>query len=296
MTGITETEVQLSASAVRQEVARDLWNVKGWLNELGGSAVSFVIRAAIAALVFFVIAKLLGHFLKLMEKSMIRRGVEHSVRTFILSILRFLILGFVLISIIVRLNIVEGSTIAALIASAGVGISLAMQGVLSNFAGGLLLLILRPFRTGDYIRIESENLEGTVRKIEMYYTTIEKLDLSVTVIPNSTLTNHAVLNYSRSPDRILEMKTAVAYGESLDRVKAVLSGILDEEKRISPHDRSIFVDSLGDNSVVMGFRVHVKNPDYWAVKWELNETITKQFSREGIAVPCGRLDVQIHQS
>lgn len=264
-----------------------------WLQKSGQALLNFAVRAALAVIIYLLVRKVLTKVLALLETRLKKSGVDESVRSFVLSILRYGILGFTILTIVVQLDIVEGSTIAAFIASAGVGISLAMQGVLSNFAGGVLLLVLKPFRAGDYIVVPAENIEGTVLKIEMYYTTIEKIDRQVISIPNASLTNQSVINMNVESDRRIDMKIGVSYSADLDQVKKALGEILDSDPRIARGDRQIFVDSLGSSSVVVGFRAHVPSKDYFAVKWDLNEKIKKRFDEEGIEIPYDQLDVHV---
>ena len=196
----------------------------------------------------------------------------------------------------VNLDLIQASSIAAVIASAGVGISLALQGGLSNFAGGVIILLLKPFRAGDYIIVPEAQVEGTVKKIEMYYTTVTSIDNQVIMVPNASLTNNTVTNVTAMDRRKLEVKVGVGYQTDLKKAKEILQQLLEADSRVEEKERQVFVDSLGESAVVLGFRAWVKTEDYWAVKWEMNEKIKARFDEEGIEIPYNQLDVTIRDS
>lgn len=221
--------------------------------------------------------------------------VEASLNSFVISILYYGVLILTVVTMIVQLGIVSEASIAAAIASAGVAISLALKGGLSNFAGGILILFLKPFKAGDYILVPEENVEGTVRKIEMYYTTITTVDNQVVKIPNSLLTDNTITNVTSMDKRKLEIKVGVSYDTDLKKAKEILRQLLEEDPRAEEQDRQVFVDSLGDSSIVIGFRAWVRTEDYWAAKWDMNEKIKERFDREGIEIPYNQLDVRIRE-
>ena len=197
---------------------------------------------------------------------------------------------------VIQLHIVEASSIAALVAAAGVGISLAVQGVLSNFAGGVLLLLLKPFKEGDFITVKGENVQGTVEKIELYYTTIYTPEREKLVIPNSTLTNKSVVNSGLSSgEKRLSVTVGVSYREDIRRAMAVLERLMDEEPRILPQNRRTYVDSMGESSVVIGLRCLVSVQDYMDVRWDMLEKIRLAFAEENIEIPYNQLDVHLVQ-
>ena len=153
--------------------------VEDWLVRLGGSALDLLVKIALALVAYFVVKKILKRFCRWLSGQMERKNVDVSVRSFVLSIIRYGVMIFTVVTIVVNLDLIQASSIAAVIASAGVGISLALQGGLSNFAGGVIILLLKPFRAGDYIIVPEAQVEGTVKKIEMYYTTVTSIDKDV---------------------------------------------------------------------------------------------------------------------
>ncbi len=169
-------------------------NFRSWSRNIGVSALELLIRLAFCIALYFAIARILGKILDTLDRHLKKRGTAPTVRHFMHALIKATVLGFTIVTMVIQLHIVEASSIAALVAAAGVGISLAVQGVLSNFAGGVLLLLLKPFKEGDFITVKGENVQGTVEKIELYYTTIYTPEREKLVIPNSTLTNKSVVN------------------------------------------------------------------------------------------------------
>ena len=270
-------------------------DVENWIRNTGGAAFNFLIKRAICILVFVVIRKVSRRFCQWLRKKMEQFHVEASLNSFVISLLHYGILILTVITMIVQLGIVSEASIAAGIASAGVAISLALKGGLSNFAGGILILFLKPFRAGDYILVPAENVEGTVRKIEMYYTTITTMDNQVVKIPNALLTDNTITNVTSMDRRKLEIKVGVSYRTDLKNAKALLTELLEQDSRIEEKERQVFVDSLGESAVVIGFRAWVRTEDYWTAKWDLNQKIKERFDLEGIEIPFNQLDVHIRK-
>ncbi len=270
--------------------------VEDWLVRLGGSALDLLVKIALALVAYFVVKKILKRFCRWLSGQMERKNVDVSVRSFVLSIIRYGVMIFTVVTIVVNLDLIQASSIAAVIASAGVGISLALQGGLSNFAGGVIILLLKPFRAGDYIIVPEAQVEGTVKKIEMYYTTVTSIDNQVIMVPNASLTNNTVTNVTAMDRRKLEVKVGVGYQTDLKKAKEILRQLLEADSRVEEKERQVFVDSLGESAVVLGFRAWVKTEDYWAVKWEMNEKIKARFDEEGIEIPYNQLDVTIRDS
>ncbi len=263
------------------------------LQSIGSGAFEFILKAAFAVLLYFIIRKILFRFLNWMDGRMEKRNVEASMRSFAVSLIKYSVLGFTVIQMIVALDIVEASSIAALLASAGVGISLAVQGTLSNFAGGILLLVLRPFKTGDYIQVPDLNAEGTVEKIEMYYTTITTVYHEAVMIPNSSLTNNQVKNLTALGSRVLPVKVGISYHADIRRAKEIMEEIARSDVRITGEGLQIFVSELGESSVELEMRVGVAAADYWPLKTEIYEKIKKAFDAEGIQIPYQQMDLHI---
>lgn len=291
----TVSEALENLPASPEEAASALSQLRLWAVTTGGKALDFLIRAAFAILIYFIITKITKKFCSWLGRRFDKLKMDRSVSRFILSLIRYGVLIFTVITIIVQLDIVEASSIAALIASAGVGISLALQGTLSNFAGGILLLLLRPFRSGDYIQIPSEGVEGTVKTIDMYYTVIATVDNKEISIPNSKLTNNSVVNLTAREKRKLEIVTGISYESDLKKAKEILSELLEQDKRLEEQDRQVFVAELADSTVKVGFRAWVRTEDYWDAYWDMNEKIKQAFDAGGIEIAYNQLDVHMKQ-
>lgn len=270
-------------------------DVENWIRNTGAATFDFLIKLAVCIIVFLLIRKVTRKVCRWLRKKMDQFHVEASLNSFVVSLLYYGVLILTVVTMIVQLGIVSEASIAAGIASAGVAISLALKGGLSNFAGGILILFLKPFKAGDYILVPAENVEGTVRKIEMYYTTITTVDNQVVKIPNSLLTDNTITNVTSMDKRKLEIKVGVSYQTDLRKAKSILRELLEEEPRAEEEERQVFVDSLGDSSIVIGFRAWVKTEEYWAVKWDMNEKIKERFDQENIEIPYNQLDIHIRE-
>lgn len=264
-----------------------------WINEKGLSLCDYVIKIIIAIALYIIASKILKKITNVVQASLDKKNVDQIASHFILNIIKYGILTFIIISIITQLKIVEVTSIAALVASAGVGISLAMQGALSNFAGGVLLLILRPFRKGDYILIPGANVEGVVEEIEIYYTTVRTILGETVKIPNSQLTNNSVVNRKGSDYKALVVNVNISYKADVEKAKIVLNEIIIEEPNVSKESISVFVDELGESCIKMGAFMMVPVSEYLSIKRRVNEAIIYSFRQEGIEIPYNQLDVHV---
>lgn len=269
--------------------------VQSWLSGVGGSALEFLVKAALGIVCYLVISRIVRKLCGLLARSMERFSIEPSAASFIVSMVKYVALGLTVITIIVQLGVVKESSIAALLASAGVAISLALQGGLSNFAGGILILLQRPFRVGDYIICQAENIEGTVGRIEMYYTTVLSIDNREIMIPNATLTNNVIINTTAVNRRKLEIKVGISYRADLVRAKQTLKELVESEPRFLEEPPQYFVDGLNESSVTVGFRAWVATEDYVQLRWDMLERVKLKFDEEGIEIPYNQLDVHIRE-
>ncbi len=264
-----------------------------WLQAKGGQALIFLIRVGLALLIYFIIWKILKFVLKHMANYLEKAGVSRSGIKFITGLIKYGVLIFTVITLITKLQIVEASSIAALIAAAGVGISLAAQGTLSNLAGGLLLLILKPFKEGDYIQVEGTTVEGTVHSVAIYYTTLVTLQGDRFEVPNSTLTNNSVYNRSSDYRKRLEIHVGISYDDDIRKAEEVLWELVRADERILPESRKVFVHELGESAVIMGIRCLTMVQDYYEVYWDLNKKIRLRFLEEGLTIAYNQLDVHL---
>ncbi len=247
----------------------------------------------LAALVIFIVGRFLVSFLnKMVARLLARRKVDPSVQSFTKSLVSILLTVLLIVAVISKLGI-ETTSFAALLASAGVAIGMALSGNLSNFAGGLIVLLLRPYKVGDWI--EAQGVSGSVREIQIFHTILTTADNKVIYIPNGSLSSGTVINYSREDTRRVDWVIGVEYGENFDKVESTVQRILAADKRIlATPEPFIALHALDASSVNVTIRVWVKSEDYWSVYFDMNKTIYKVFNEEGIGFPFPQLTV--HQT
>lgn len=247
----------------------------------------------IGAIIVFVVGRFIISFLnKLINKLLSKRKIDPSIKTFVRSLSNILLTILLIVAVVSKLG-VETTSFAALLASAGVAIGMALSGNLSNFAGGLIVLLLRPYKVGDWI--EAQGVSGTVREIQIFHTILTTADNKVIYIPNGALSSGTVVNYSREDTRRIEWVIGVEYGENFDKVESTVRRILAEDSRILPTPEPfIALHALDASSVNVVIRVWVKSENYWSVYFDMNKTIYAVFNQEGIGFPFPQLTV--HQA
>ena len=275
----------LSAGSKGVDVEQLLSKLLDWGIEVGKDLLGAIIIYIVGRFIIKQVGRLLARILE-------KRKLEISVQTFLrslVSILLNLILAFAIVS---RLG-VETTSFAALLASAGVAIGMALSGNLSNFAGGLIILVFKPFKVGDYI--ECQNANGTVREIQIFHTILTTVDNKVIYVPNGALSSNAITNYSKQETRRAEWVFGVEYGEDFEKVKAVLQRIIDADPRILKDPAPmIALGALSASSVDIKVRAWAKTADYWDVYFDMNKIVYDTFNKEGIGFPFPQLTV--HQA
>lgn len=275
----------LSAGSQHIDVEQLLTKLLDWGIEVGKDLLGAIIIYIVGRFIIKQIGRLLSRILE-------KRKLEISVQTFLkslVSILLNLILAFAIVS---RLG-VETTSFAALLASAGVAIGMALSGNLSNFAGGLIILVFKPFKVGDYI--ESPNASGTVREIQIFHTILVTVDNKVIYVPNGSLSSNAITNYNKQETRRAEWVFGVEYGEDFEKVREVLQRIIDADDRILKDPAPmIALGALSASSVDIKARVWTKSADYWNVYFDMNKIVYDTFNKEGIGFPFPQLTV--HQA
>lgn len=275
---------------------KEILNLKEYMAGQIPAIVGFGLKVVLAIIVFFVGRKLIRWAVKLMKRSMERARLDEGVVQFACSAGKAVLYTMLIFNIAVSLGVTE-SSVAALLGTAGVVIGLALQGGLANLAGGVLLLVFKPFVVGDYIIQNQQNgCEGTVARIEMCYTTLLSIDNKKIVVPNGTLSNSTIINVTAKETRKLEIKVGISYESNIQKAKEILEKILLEDPD-TQGDRSemvVFVDQLADSAVIMGLRVWVPTDSYWSVKWRLNQKIKEEFDAQGIVIPYNQMDIYVH--
>ena len=210
---------------------------------------------------------------------------------FIGSLLKFSLNALLIFIIAGQLGI-DSASIVAILGSAGLAIGLALQESLKNFAGGILILVMKPFKVGDYIMMP--NAEGTVSVIGLVYTILVTIDNKTISIPNGTLSNSIVTNVTAMEKRRLDLTVGIGYQSDLRKAKEIMDRIYRQHPSVLQEEPIVtYVDSLGDDSVVLGARGWTKSEDYWAARWDITEKIKLAFDEEGIEIPYRQMDVHI---
>lgn len=283
----------LTKVAETEEVVKEVGRLTQYLLDKIPALFDFAIEVILALLVFFIGAKVIGWIRKIIRKSLERANVDKGVGTFVDSMLKFGLYAILVFSIGKKFGL-DTTSVAAAFASAGVAIGLALQGSLSNFAGGVMILILKPFVVGDYIIEDTNKCEGTVKEIQIFYTKLATADNRTIIIPNGTLVNNSLTNVTAQDKRRLDIKVDIAYDADLKKAKEVLEKLLNDEEGILPDcDKLVFVDMLGPSSVVIGVRGWVKSEDYWSVRWKMLENIKLTLDENGIEIPYNQLTVHL---
>lgn len=274
------------------QVAETGSKLEGVLHRLieEGSQLGFTI---LKALIIFIIGRLaIGLINKLVRQILSKRNIEPSVRTFTGSLVNVVLTLLLIVSVVGALG-VQTTSFAALLASAGVAVGMALSGNLSNFAGGLIILLFKPYKVGDYI--ESQGIGGTVKEIQIFHTVLSTTDNKTIYVPNGSLSSGVVTNFSREERRRVDWTFGVEYGSNYEHVKEVLLRILNADTRIMTDPAPfIALTALADSSVNIVVRVWVKSSDYWDVYFDTNKAVYETFNAEGIGFPFPQLTV--HQA
>lgn len=280
-------------SETLQEVTQNPGIIRTYFENLIPDVISFALQVVLAILIYGVSMKLIKWIVKLVRRTMERHDVDTGVVQFLSAIVRY---GLYIIMIMTILSLfgVATTSVVAVLGSAGVAIGLALQGSLSNFAGGVLILILKPFKVGDYI-IQG-GTEGTVYEISLFYTKLKTGDNKVVVVPNGILSNNTLVNASHMDRRRVDIVVGISYDADIRTAKDIIYNLAqNDECRLPEENAIVFVDNLGASSVDIGVRLWVKASDYWTVKWRLTEGIKYAMDANNISIPYTQIDVQIKQ-
>ncbi len=269
------------------------FNLNGNLwNQLSELMSSFGISLFIALFILLIGRQVVKILIKVISSALERSNTEDTVRIFVTNLLNTLLMIVVFIAAINQLGI-QTTSIIAVLGAAGLAIGLALQGSLSNFAAGILIVIYRPYKVGDYI--QADNHLGTVDDIQIFSTVLKTPDNKLVIVPNGSIMNGSIVNFSNQDKRRVDIIASCSYEDDIDKVKSVLADILSKDDRIlsEPKPR-IAVSELADSSVNLIVRPWVKNSDYIDVYYSLLEEIKKRFDQEGISIPYPQSDVHIH--
>lgn len=292
--------------AVAPEAVADTITATGVVERLSGMTPDEVIHAVTALcvmlagklvkvlLVWFVGRWIIGKVVKLLKKIMEKRKVNASVNSFVSSMIDVVAMIIMIIMIISILG-VDTSSFIALFASAGVAVGMALSGTLQNFAGGVMILLFRPFKVGDYI--EAQGIDGSVKEIQIFNTVINTPDNKIILLPNGPLSTGIINNYSREPLRRLDLTFSVAYGDDYEKAKAVMLRLIKEDGRALNEPAAPFVclGSLSASSIDLTVRIWCKQEDYWGMKFDLTQKVYETFPKEGLNFPYQTFTVQMEK-
>lgn len=291
-----DTEQRLSDIVQKEAEAAqnaDLSKIRSFLQGLLPEVVSLGIQILLAILIWFIGVKLVKFLRKRIRKWLAKLNFDTGVIQFLDSLIK-IVAYFILICIILGLFGIQTTSIVAVLTSASLAAGLALQGSLANFAGGVLILALKPFVVGDYIIEDTHGNEGTVMHISTVYTKLKTVDNKTIVIPNGTLANSSLTNLTQMEKRIVDLKIGVAYHTDLKKAKEVITEvIMAEEARILDEPVKVFVSELGASEITIGCRIWVKTEDYWEARWRLLENLKNALDEHQIEIPFQQIDVNL---
>ncbi len=287
---ISATE-QVVAETV-QETAETVQRTAQWIADIMPALRHLAFLIVECIIIYLIGRKLIKWILKIVNKAFEHRQMDLSIARFLDSLLK-VVLNVILIIIIAGVLGVNGSSVVAIVGSAGLTIGMALQGSLSNFAGGILILLLTPFKVGDYIMVVGVG-EGVVTSIQIFYTYICTADNRMIVVPNGTLSNASITNVTHEPTRRLDMEMSVDYASDIELVKNVLKEVTERQEFIlkeQPVD--IFISRFDASAITFGIRMWVNTENYFALMWKMQEDMKEAFDRHQISIPFNRMDVSM---
>ncbi len=293
-TETTEVINQITAITGTEEIDPNV--ITKFLQDLPDMAFNLGLKVVMAIVLFFVAWQIINYIGKIFNKSLIKMSlgkIDKSLADFLTSLIK-VVLRIMLIFAIIAAFGVDTASIIAVLGSAGVAVGLAVQGALSNFAGGVLILISKPFEVGDYIVDSTTKYEGTVTEISLINTKLATMDNRVVIIPNGGLADSAIINNTFQDERILDVKVGVSYESDLKLVKKVLKKTVEKSSfALKNKDKLVFIDELADSGIIVGIRCYVPAKSYLSAKWEMNELIKEDLDAANISIPYPQLDVHM---
>ncbi|MBW6481114.1 MAG: mechanosensitive ion channel [Bacteroidales bacterium] len=236
---------------------------------------------------------IIGRISKIIKTTFEKREMDPSLRGFLASMISILLKVLLIISVMSMVGVAVTSFVAIL-GAAGLAVGLALSGTLQNFAGGVILLLFKPFKVGDFIT--AEGYSGTVEEIQIFVTFLKTPQNVTIIIPNSGLATNSLTNFSAKPIRRADWSFGIAYGDDYDKAKKVLLKLIDEDERIlKDPEPFIALGELGDSSVNITVRAWANSGDFWGVFFDMNEKVYKTFAKEGLNIPFPQMDVHLHQ-
>lgn len=287
----------LLANAIETEevVVKEVGKLAQYVSGKIPGIIDFAIGVVLALVVFFIGTKIIKWIRKIIKLSMEKGSVDKGVCQFVDSLVKFALYAILIFSIGSKFGL-DTTSVAAALASCGVAIGLALQGSLSNFAGGVLILILKPFVVGNYIIEDNKGREGTVKEIQLFYTKLLTVDNKTVIIPNGSLANTSLTNVTAQDKRRVDLSVGISYNADLKKAKALIEELFRKDEDVLQEEGiTVFVDSLGDSAVIIGARCWVKKEAYWDVKWRLTESMKLTLDENGIEIPFNQIVVHMEK-
>ncbi|MCM1268180.1 MAG: mechanosensitive ion channel [Bacteroidales bacterium] len=279
-------------------IASDELNVgliERYLQELPEKLLRFGVRVLLALVVLFIGIQLIKLIRKILRRSFERRHVDVGVSRFLDSLIKAVLYILLFFTIASSFGL-DATSVVALVGSAGVAIGLAVQGSLSNFAGGVLILLLKPFKIGDYIRDAAGN-EGTVEEVQLFFTRLVTPDRHIVIVPNGTLANSNILNMSTTEERRMDLEISISYDADIRRAKEALLALLEQDPGVlQEQEKRVFVEELAESGVNLIMRCYSTNELFWETKWRLLEAAKYALDEAGISIPYPQMDVHVQKS
>ena len=278
---------------IEETTAKTEGLILNFLETLPEKALHLGIRVVLAIVFFLIGVQIVKLLRKILRKSMQRAGAEVGAVQFVDSFLKTS-LYVVMIFLLATSFGVDAASIVALLGSAGVAIGLAIQGSLSNLAGGVLILMLKPFKVGDYIHENTDHQEGTVTEIQIFYTKLVTGDNKVIVLPNGTLANNSIVNMSAAKTRRMDIVIGISYDSDIKKAKEALMEVLENDPFVlKEQEMCVYVSELAASAINLGVRCFFSNQDFWEGKWRITENCKYALDRAGIEIPYPQLDVHM---
>ena len=271
----------------------DVGLIQQYLQQLPDRALRFGARVLLALVVFLIGVHVIKLVRRIVRRSLKKGNADIGVTQFLDSFIKAVLYILLLFMIASGFGL-DATSVVALLGSAGVAIGLAVQGSLSNFAGGVLILLLKPFRVDDYIKVDNDDHEGTVKEIQLFYTILSTPNNHVVIIPNGTLSNSSILNMSTLTERRMDIKVGISYDADIRHAREAIMKVLEEDPAVlSSKDRRVFVEELADSSINLNVRCWADNDEYWECKWRITEKIKYALDDAGISIPYPQMDVHL---
>jgi len=257
-------------------------------------AITYGVKILLAITTLIIGLWLIRKLSRMLRRTFEKRSFDKSLQTFLVSFVGITLKILLVISVITMVGI-QMTSFIALLGAAGLAFGMALSGTLQNLAGGVMILILKPFKVGDYI--EAQGFAGSVKEIQIFHTILNTPDKKLIVIPNGGLSTGSLINYSAEPIRRVDWTFGIGYADDIDKAKAIIGQVITSDERALKDPEPFFgVISLGDSSVNIVARVWVEAANYWPLFFAMNEAVKKEFDKQGISIPFPQLDAHIHQA